>query len=204
MLCNSISSPSREAVNTAVTAPRHGQYGSFASRARTAYERRASCTHGESQYNVAGKLGGDSLLSSQGLNYAQALPGLIKDHIGDQPLTVVLLVATYLKYAELLKVWTSTLRRTIQTAQHLKYPKLTWKSLDELDAGMCDGMTYQEVAQLRFPQQAYPEDFATRDHDKFNFRYRGGESYRDVIVRLEPVIMELERQESILIIAHRR
>ena len=30
----------------------------------------------------------------------------------------------------------------------------------------------------------------------------GGESYRDVVVRLEPVIMELERQENILIVGH--
>lgn len=51
-------------------------------------------------------------------------------------------------------------------------------------------------------KQAYPDDFANRDEDKFNYRYRGGESYRDVVVRLEPVIMELERQENILIIGH--
>lgn len=51
-------------------------------------------------------------------------------------------------------------------------------------------------------QEAYPDDFANRDEDKFNYRYRGGESYRDVVVRLEPVIMELERQENILIIGH--
>ena len=31
---------------------------------------------------------------------------------------------------------------------------------------------------------------------------RGGESYQDVVVRLEPVIMELERQENIIIICH--
>jgi 6-phosphofructo-2-kinase/fructose-2,6-biphosphatase 2 len=43
--------------------------------------------HGESQYNVEGKIGGDSLLSSQGMEYAKALPALIKDNIGDQPLT---------------------------------------------------------------------------------------------------------------------
>jgi broad specificity phosphatase PhoE len=55
---------------------------------------------------------------------------------------------------------------------------------------------------LKFLQKAYPEDFATRDQDKFNFRYRGGESYRDLVSRLEPVIMELERQASILIVAH--
>lgn len=51
-------------------------------------------------------------------------------------------------------------------------------------------------------QERYPEDYESRDEDKFNYRYRGGESYRDVVVRLEPVIMELERQENILIIGH--
>ncbi|CAA7268194.1 unnamed protein product [Cyclocybe aegerita] len=135
--------------------------------------------HGESQFNVEGKIG-DSLLSPNGEKYMHALPALIKDNIGDAPLTV----------------WTSTLRRTIQTASELNYPKLTWKSLDELDAGVCDAMTYEEI------EQAYPDDFANRNEDKFNYRYRGGESYRDVVVRLEPVIMELERQENILIIGH--
>ena len=28
-------------------------------------------------------------------------------------------------------------------------------------------MTYEEI------EQAYPEDFANRDEDKFNYRYRG-------------------------------
>jgi hypothetical protein len=55
------------------------------------------------------------------------------------------------------QVWTSTLRRTIQTAQHLPYPKKTWKSLDELDGGVCDGMTYEEI------EERYPEDYESRD-----------------------------------------
>ena len=88
------------------------------------------------------------------------------------------------------------MQRTIQTGSKLPFEKKTWKSLDELDAGVCDGMTYEEI------EEKYPEDYEARDDDKFNYRYRGGESYRDVVVRLEPVIMELERQENILIIAH--
>ncbi|KZT56982.1 bifunctional 6-phosphofructo-2-kinase/fructose-2,6-bisphosphate 2-phosphatase [Calocera cornea HHB12733] len=136
--------------------------------------------HGESMFNVQGKIGGDSDLSPRGKKYAKALPGLIHDIVGNDKLTV----------------WTSTLRRTIQTAEYLPYEKLDWKSLDELDAGVCDGMTYEEI------EAKYPEDFASRDEDKFNYRYRGGESYRDVVVRLEPIIMELERQENILIICH--
>ncbi|KAG0238656.1 Fructose-2,6-bisphosphatase [Actinomortierella wolfii] len=137
--------------------------------------------HGESLYNVMGKLGGDSELSARGKQYARALPMLISTHLGDK---------------EQLTVWTSTLKRTIATAEHLPYPKLQWKALDELDAGVCDGMTYEEI------EQQYPEDFANRDDDKFNYRYRGGESYRDVVVRLEPVIMELERHHNILIVGH--
>ncbi|GAA5932925.1 fructose-2,6-bisphosphatase [Sporobolomyces koalae] len=136
--------------------------------------------HGESQYNVDGQIGGDAALSAQGEKYMQALPELIKQKLGDTPLTV----------------WTSTLRRTIQTASLLPYEKLTWKSLDELDAGVCDGMTYEEI------EQYYPEDYNARDDDKFNYRYRGGESYRDVVIRLEPVILELERQENILVVCH--
>ncbi|KAF8924565.1 6-phosphofructo-2-kinase-domain-containing protein [Dissophora ornata] len=136
--------------------------------------------HGESLYNVMGKLGGDSDLSARGKQYAKSLPLLIATHLGSEQLTV----------------WTSTMKRTIATAEHLTYPKLAWKALDELDAGVCDGMTYEEI------EEQYPEDFANRDEDKFNYRYRGGESYRDVVLRLEPVIMELERQRNILIIGH--
>lgn len=137
--------------------------------------------HGESQYNVEGKIGGDAELSVRGKKYASALPKLIEDNIGkDVPLTV----------------WTSTLKRTIETAAGLPYTKLTWKSLDELDAGVCDGMTYEEI------EAAFPEDYEARDNDKYNYRYQGGESYRDVVVRLEPVIMELERQANILLVCH--
>lgn len=71
-----------------------------------------------------------------------------------------------------LTVWTSTLKRTIATARHLpkEWNQLQWKALDELDSGVCDNMTYAEIA------ADYPEDFAARDQDKYNYRYRGGES----------------------------
>lgn len=136
--------------------------------------------HGESQFNVEGKIGGDSDLSERGHMYARELPNLINTNLKGDKLTV----------------WTSTLKRTLQTAKHLPYPKLPWKALDELEAGVCDGMTYDEIA------EKYPEDFANRDEDKFNYRYRGGESYRDVVNRLEPIIINLEHQRNVLIIGH--
>jgi 6-phosphofructo-2-kinase/fructose-2,6-biphosphatase 2 len=139
--------------------------------------------HGESQYNLDGRIGGDTLLSSRGEAYARKLPELVRKSVGDdRPLTV----------------WTSTLKRTIATSRFLPshYNQLQWKALDELDSGVCDGLTYQEI------KDRYPEDFAARDEDKYNYRYRGGESYRDVVIRLEPIIMELERSEDILIVTH--
>ena len=51
-------------------------------------------------------------------------------------------------------------------------------------------------------QEKFPEDFAQRDQDKFHYRYPRGESYQDLVTRLEPVIMELERQENVLVICH--
>ncbi|KAL2059583.1 hypothetical protein ABVK25_000876 [Lepraria finkii] len=142
--------------------------------------------HGESNFNLEGKIGGDANISVRGEMYAKALPDLVASSVGpDQKLTV----------------WTSTLKRTIQTARFLAaspkgYDKLEWKALDELDSGVCDGLTYQEIA------DRYPEDFRARDDDKYNYRYRGGESYRDVVIRLEPIIMELERSENIIIVTH--
>ncbi|KNE69238.1 hypothetical protein AMAG_13622 [Allomyces macrogynus ATCC 38327] len=138
--------------------------------------------HGESMYNLKGLLGGDADLSPRGHLYAQSLPSVIRRALGGSA------------DADNLTVWTSTLKRTQQTAAYLRYPKLAWKALDELDAGVCDGMTYEEV------EAKYPEDYLERDADKFRYRYRGGESYHDLVVRLEPIIMELERQRNILII----
>ncbi|KAK4974854.1 hypothetical protein LTR28_009649 [Elasticomyces elasticus] len=136
--------------------------------------------HGESEFNLSGQIGGDADLSPRGQLYARALPDLVRKSAGDLPLTV----------------WTSTLKRTGQTARFLPFEKLSWKALDELDSGVCDSLTYAEI------EQKYPADFKSRDDDKYNYRYLGGESYRDVVIRLEPIIMELERSENILIVTH--
>ena len=44
--------------------------------------------HGESQFNVEGKIGGDSLLSPRGMQYSEALPALVTNNVGNAPLTV--------------------------------------------------------------------------------------------------------------------
>ncbi|XP_071817755.1 6-phosphofructo-2-kinase/fructose-2,6-bisphosphatase 1-like isoform X3 [Apostichopus japonicus] len=135
--------------------------------------------HGESELNLIGRIGGNASLSPAGKKYASAL-------------------AEYMSKQNLvdLKVWTSRLNRTIETAEKIDAPIEQWKALDELDAGVCDSMTYQEI------QEKHPEEFALRDQDKFHYRYPMGESYEDLVARLEPVTMELERQRNVLVICH--
>ena len=85
--------------------------------------------HGESMYNLEGQIGGDADISERGEKYARLLPQLARK--AGVPEDVV--------------VWTSTLKRTSQTARYLVEEfgckKLEWKALDELESGVCDGMT---------------------------------------------------------------
>jgi len=144
--------------------------------------------HGESQYNVLGLLGGDSGISDQGHKYAEILPDIIFDRL---PLSFDESACPPVC------VWTSTLKRTIETAGHLPFPKLRWKALDEIHAGQFDSYTYEQI------QEKYPEEYKARKENKLSYRYPNGESYLDVIQRLEPVIIELEREkESVVVIAH--
>ncbi|KAG7278454.1 hypothetical protein CRUP_038749 [Coryphaenoides rupestris] len=100
--------------------------------------------HGESELNLLGRIGGDSGLSPRGIKFASALGSYMQgQNISD------------------LKVWTSHMKRTIQTAEALGVQYEQWKALNEIDA-----------------------------------------SYEDLVQRLEPVIMELERQENVLVVCH--
>ena len=138
--------------------------------------------HGESVYNVQGRIGGDTRLSERGEEFAR--------HLGE-------FMKAQRKHADGLVVWTSTLRRAVDTASPVSGRPITWRALDEIDAGVCDGMTYDEI------RERFPEVHSARSFDKFRYRYPLGESYHDVIQRLEPVIVELERQRSpVLVIAH--
>ncbi|KAI1899902.1 hypothetical protein AGOR_G00066550 [Albula goreensis] len=137
------------------------------------------CRHGESELNLLGRIGGDSDLSPQGRKFASALRTFIQSQAIQD-----------------LKIWTSHMKRTIQTAEAVGVQYEQWKALNEIDAGVCEEMTYEEI------QENYPEEFALRDQDKYRYRYPKGESYEDLVQRLEPVIMELERQENVLVVCH--
>ena len=142
------------------------------------------CRHGRSEDNVDGRIGGDSALSPDGADFAARL----RDYVSRLP-----------RHERPKAVWTSTLRRTIETGAALAdWPQVQWRALDEIDAGACDGMRYDEI------KRDHPAEYTARQADKLRYRYPRGESYLDVVKRLEPVIIELERQrQPVLVIAHR-
>ncbi len=138
--------------------------------------------HGESAFNVLGIIGGDAELSPRGVEYSESLARFVRQSIPEP---------------ESLTVWTSTLRRTVQTAAALPCDSTSFRALDEIDAGICDGMTYEQI------KEQMPEVYAARKADKLRYRYPRGESYEDVIQRLDPLIVQLERQTSpVLVIGH--
>lgn len=110
--------------------------------------------HGESEYNKLEKIGGDSSLSEKGEEYAILLAkhvhvhilGLNEDGTFKDPSK---------KEAAHARLFTSSLRRTRDTARHIKHPVTSegwvvmrpkiWRSIDEIYAGVFDGMTYQEI-----------------------------------------------------------
>lgn len=169
--------------------------------------------HGQSEYNLLGKIGGDSGLSHNGKEYARRLAKFAEDVIATK--TEIDENGNEVKKPQPARLWTSTLRRTKETSQFLKHTEIeeTWdngdtlkwkqfrpnplRNLDELYAGLCDGMTYKEIEEM------YPDEFAARQNDKLSYRYPRGESYMDVTLRLEPVAHRMEAaREPLLVIGH--
>jgi broad specificity phosphatase PhoE len=165
--------------------------------------------HGQSEYNLLGKIGGDSGLTPAGVEYARRLADFAKEHIGTK------MNEDGNESPRPARLWTSTLRRTKETTQFIDHYPIThtwdngdtgeWiqfrpmarRNLDELYAGVCDGMTYKEI------EHVFPEEFARRQDDKLSYRYPRGESYMDVTLRLEPLAQEMERtREPVLIVGH--
>jgi 6-phosphofructo-2-kinase len=176
--------------------------------------------HGESEDNVSGRIGGDSSLSPKGRKYAKAMAKFIGEQRVDWEVRQADKMATsqfppaagddtppnpYYANNETKNfcVWTSMLQRSIQSAEFFcdeEYDVKQMKMLDELNAGFMEGLTYEDI------KARYAEEFERRKQNKLAYRYPGpgGEGYLDIINRIRPVIVELERMtDHCLLITHR-
>jgi 6-phosphofructo-2-kinase/fructose-2,6-biphosphatase 4 len=69
-------------------------------------------------------------------------------------------------------------------------------TLCKLNEGDCEGLSTEQI------KERYPEEYKQHCLKPYHHRYHMAESYHDLVVRLESIIMELEKSSgSILIIA---
>jgi len=216
--------------------------------------------HGQSEYNVLGKIGGNPPLSAAGAEYARRLGEWVPRNIMLQDGKVVRA-----------RLWTSSLQRTILTAAHIPHPLVlhselgaaprddggecgigsilelsdehsaklgaglarvpsydamgspcrgmmppetppaegeggevweqmsprVYRNLDEIFAGEYEGMTYEEI------KAKAPDEASLRSMDKIGYRYPRGESYFDILARLDPLVHEMESyHEPLLLVSH--
>lgn len=159
-----------------------------------------SCS-GESMDDAVGRIGRQSALSNDGKQYANALAQLVQQH--NQIWTEARPSRSPASCPSDFCIWTSTMPQATQTALSFstgQYTTMEMKILDDLNAGDMAGLTFREI------EERHPDVYATRKRHKLLYRWPGlgGEAYGDVIHRLKPLIVELERmREHLLVITHR-
>lgn len=157
--------------------------------------------HGQSEYNLEDRLGGNPDLTASGRTDAADVAEFFRREVVSNPLLFSERTESWDREIGF-EVWCSQLRRTRHTAEPiaevLSSGKVSiFKSLNEIHAGICEDMTNEEVKRL------YPDIQKARKSDKVGFRYPNGESYRDLMQRLKPLMLSLySTRECVLVVAH--
>lgn len=113
--------------------------------------------HGQTEFNVQGRIGGDPPLTARGRAQADAL-------------------ARHMAGKRLDWVFTSTRMRSHETAapvleNHRDAHVMALREFDEIWAGDCENMLYSEI------REKMPEVTAQRNANKYSYVYPNGESY---------------------------
>jgi broad specificity phosphatase PhoE/predicted kinase len=121
--------------------------------------------HGETAFNVQGRIGGDPPLTARGRAQAKALAEHLRGHTVNW-------------------VFTSTRMRSHETAAPLLATQpgahtLSLTEFDEISAGDCENMLYEDI------RQNMPDVAAGRSADKYNYAYPNGESYAMLSQRVQ-------------------
>jgi broad specificity phosphatase PhoE/predicted kinase len=142
--------------------------------------------HTETEYNVVNRIGGEPSLTAKGVLQAQTL-------------------GRFFSQRKISYIFTSTKKRTIQTAQPIAATQkdcsiIPIKEFDEINGGVCEGMTYKEI------EEKMPAIYHGREVDKYHYVYPRGESYETMRPRIEAGIKKaffLNRHaDNIMIIGH--
>ncbi len=138
-------------------------------------------TAGESINDTKGILGGDSDLSEKGKIFADWVNEFFKGRLKELN-----------SYPEKCQLICSTKKQTIQTAKALtcfdSYTDINL--LAEIDYGFQDCLTREQFF------EKFPEEKGEMEKDPLYYRFPKGESYADVINRIEMVLHQIERHNG--------
>ncbi|NLA74165.1 MAG: 6-phosphofructo-2-kinase/fructose-2,6-bisphosphatase [Deltaproteobacteria bacterium] len=143
--------------------------------------------HGETFFNLENRIGGDSDLTEKGLDQANAL-------------------GRYFAKKEVPVIFTSTLKRTRQTAEPIKNGQkrctvIPLEEFNEIDSGICECMSYDEI------RETMPDVDRARKADKYNYVYPNGEGYTTMKERItmgiNKVLYLSDISKNIVIVGHR-
>ncbi len=141
--------------------------------------------HGETEFNVENRIGGNPVLTKKGLEQSSRLANHFKD-------------------IDINHIFSSDLLRTRLTSQavlnikpHAKY--MPMPEFNEIHAGVCEGMSYNEV------RKTMPQEYQARSNNKFYYKYPNGDSYADlrerVVIGLRRALF-LSSGDNLMIIGH--
>jgi alpha-ribazole phosphatase len=112
----------------------------------------------------------DPPLSASGREHARSLAEVLRDVSFDA-------------------VYGSDLKRSVTMAQLIAGPSSVPirpdRRLREIDTGLWEGLTFEEV------RSRYPLEYGERERDLIGYRFPGGESFRDLRERVIPVFLEI-------------
>jgi broad specificity phosphatase PhoE/predicted kinase len=142
--------------------------------------------HGETVFNVEDRIGGDSDLTEKGQAQAEAM-------------------ARYFAPWRIPAIFISNHKRTQQTARPIAEKQancsiIALPEFNEIDAGLCDGMTYREI------REKMPLVAEARKRDKYGYVYPEGEGYCSMEKRvhrgMKKVFYLNNLDDNIMIVGH--
>ncbi len=141
--------------------------------------------HGQTEFNVQGRIGGDPHLTKKGRQQAHAM-------------------ALHLRGLSIPWVFTSTRLRSYNTAEPILKSRpetqhMALQEFDEIWAGVCEGMLYEDI------REQMPEVMQQRHADKYGYAYPQGESYAMLLERVDKGLRRalfLAGDSPLLIVGH--